>query len=972
MSLPHVTADPSTSLQRLLDEEPFVRLLARTLVAEEADEVVQQTWLQAVQHGGDGVASPRSWLARIARNVATNLRRGGQRRRRHEDAAGAPPPVPSSAELMLREEQRRALVHAVDALPPPLRTVVLLRFFDGLPPRRIAKRLGLPVATVWNQLRRALHLLRERLDAGHGGERRAWLVPLVPFAAGTRGAAAPATAAGALGIGVIAMTMKTKLVATAGVLLAATVLAWWCLHDGEPGRAPDTHPRRDRPEVASASLPTATPDTSPAPSVAREAALAATAGPAATTGSLVVHVRWGKDKSPLAGVPVIVAPFATDMRVDGLRAMTDATGTARFETLPPESRLWVQTIRSFARTNVEVRAGETEEIDLELPIGLLMTGVVVDAANAPVAGALIEVVPMSWAHSDAEVAATCDADGRFTVRSASGLILIGARAEGHAASPLRVIQGKEGAQADVRLQLGPPAGSVDGLVVDERGGPIAGAVVRIGEGNVSDIKATIEGAPPLPAQVRSDAAGRFRAIGIATGLQPVVARAPGRAAWSGTVEVAANLATPLRIRLEPGAALRGVVRNADGVPVDHAKVEIGDARALDHFRATTASNGAFEIVGLGTGEIVVAASHDDFGTAEQRVRTAAGTVTACEVRLSAKALLNGRVEDEQGAPIAKAQLRCSAEGGFTGGFQTDAEGRFVVRNCPEDTLLTVTVQAKGFDELQRAGVVPGGEPLVLRLRRSPPPTARITGIVAGPDGKPIANAMVGIYSNVMTRVDGNTSGPDGRFDSGLVSPGTWQVCVMTSEHPQFESEARVLGANDVWDLGTIRLSAGGRATVAVDGDRTGMQLRIVDGAAKTWAVFTEVDGVLLSAPLAAGEHRLLVHGKNVAAQSIPFTVRAGETTKVAVKPAPGVRQRVELTTNALDPPPRFFDVRLHRGDELLFLSSFRPDAATRTTVDLCLPPGAFTLTATTDERELARTTFTVGATEGAPLRLALR
>lgn len=36
-------------LERLLAEEPFVRALARSLVSGEADDVVQQTWLRALE-----------------------------------------------------------------------------------------------------------------------------------------------------------------------------------------------------------------------------------------------------------------------------------------------------------------------------------------------------------------------------------------------------------------------------------------------------------------------------------------------------------------------------------------------------------------------------------------------------------------------------------------------------------------------------------------------------------------------------------------------------------------------------------------------------------------------------------------------------------------------------------------------------------------------------------------------------------
>jgi len=173
--------DPHKALERLLDEAPHVRLLARSLLAEDADEVVQQTWLQAVQHGGAGVQQPRPWLSRIVRNVARNLLRSKKRRRCHEAAGGGPDPAPSSAELLAREEQRRRLVAAVDRLPAVLRTVVLLRFFEGVPPRDIAERLGVPATTMWNRTRQAMQMLREQLDSEHGS-RRAWAGPLALLA----------------------------------------------------------------------------------------------------------------------------------------------------------------------------------------------------------------------------------------------------------------------------------------------------------------------------------------------------------------------------------------------------------------------------------------------------------------------------------------------------------------------------------------------------------------------------------------------------------------------------------------------------------------------------------------------------------------------------------------------------------------------------------------------------------------------
>lgn len=973
-----MTANVPTSLQRLLDEAPFVRLLARTLLADEADEVVQQTWLHAVRHGGAGVAEPRSWLARIARNVANNLRRGDHRRRQHEDAAAPATVVPSSAELMAREEQRHALVRAVDGLPPPLRTVVLLRFFDGLPPRRIAKRLGVPVATVWNQQRRALQLLREQLDAAHGGQRRAWLLPLVPFAMEPRGLPLPdlgAATMAALGTGAM-MTMKTKVVTGLAVaVVAAAAVGLWLANDGVPHSGAAPNHTREAAAVATAELPA-----SPAPAVTdappqRTEVVPAPAPAAATTGSLVVHVRWGDDKTPAAGITIRAATWATDTRVDGARAVTDESGTVRFDELVPQPRLGVKTDRFDSRkpTIVEIRAGETTDVELELPVGLLLTGIVVDAAQAPVAGALIEIAPLGTADDDAATVATSGADGRFSVRGAPTTVFIGARAGGHGASRLQYIHGKDGNTADVRLQLEAAGGIVDGVVVDERGNTIAGAVVRIGRGATSGIVARGNSAPPLPAQVRTDAQGRFRAIGVPPGEQPVAARSAGRAPWRGTCEVTANLTTPLRIELAPGASVRGIVRNAAGDPAK-ADINVGEYEDLGHHRVHAGADGRFEIDGLPAGDVVLVARNDEFGRAEHRVRTEAGDVVECEVRLSTGIELRGRVEDDAGKPV-KTLVECmsSTPPIWAQHTRTDDEGRFTVRNCPEGEQLTLNVRKQGFEELRRDGVVSGGEPVRLQLRRTLPPSARITGIVVDAGGKPVQNATVIPFARHARTSEGNkATGPDGRFECGPLVPGSWTVHVRSSEHPTFRSEALELAADAVRDLGTIVLPAAGRAEFRVDGDATGVVLSIADAAGLTAASLPADGDVRVSGPLAPGAYRVRVFGKTTAAQMIPITVRAGETTNVAVTLATGVQQRVEIAPLAIDPLPQAVRVSVLRAGEMLAVTGFVPQAGKPSDVSFCLPLGDYSVRATIDEREIASATFSVGERESPPVRLTPR
>lgn len=209
------------------------------------------------------------------------------------------------------------------------------------------------------------------------------------------------------------------------------------------------------------------------------------AAPEPGTGALVVHARHEDDREPAPGIVLIVARRGGDPRIEGRRERTDEAGTARWPSLPP-GRLYVVT-DSANSERVEITAGHTTEIDFELEAGLTVTGIVVDTEDIPVAGALVETTMMARADSYPEVVATSGPDGRFTARACPIYLMVGARAAGHTASPLRFLLGKQGNTADIKLVLGAGGGSVEGLVVDAEGQPVADAVVIIGEGQLSGI-----------------------------------------------------------------------------------------------------------------------------------------------------------------------------------------------------------------------------------------------------------------------------------------------------------------------------------------------------------------------------------------------------------------------------------------------------------------------------------------------------
>jgi RNA polymerase sigma-70 factor (ECF subfamily) len=164
----------------LAGEAAWARRLARALVgAGDADDLVQETWLAALDARPDTDQPVRRWLRTVLRHRAFNHRRDDARlRARHQAAAVASPPSPE--ELLGRMEVQRLLAEAVVALSEPLRQTVLLRYYEELKSPEIAQLMGVADGTVRRRLKEALDELKQRLDGHHG--RDAWLRALLPLA----------------------------------------------------------------------------------------------------------------------------------------------------------------------------------------------------------------------------------------------------------------------------------------------------------------------------------------------------------------------------------------------------------------------------------------------------------------------------------------------------------------------------------------------------------------------------------------------------------------------------------------------------------------------------------------------------------------------------------------------------------------------------------------------------------------------
>ncbi len=160
--------------------------LRLTANEEDAKDVVQEAYLRAYRglKRFRGEASFTTWLYRITANCAsTHL--GKRARHRHEDLDGldalSVPDLQPDSDPEARAEAallRAKVATALDALPPRLRAVVVLRDVYDLPHDAIAAELGISEAAAKVRLHRARLRLRAQLfpTRGERGEEDAHAV----------------------------------------------------------------------------------------------------------------------------------------------------------------------------------------------------------------------------------------------------------------------------------------------------------------------------------------------------------------------------------------------------------------------------------------------------------------------------------------------------------------------------------------------------------------------------------------------------------------------------------------------------------------------------------------------------------------------------------------------------------------------------------------------------------------------------
>ncbi len=143
---------------------------------EQAEDLVQETWLRVLEHAGqyNGRLRFEPWLFSIARNLAIDHLRKQQRASgKASDAPGdgadlnlPAPDFESPFFAAARSEDAKRIATALGALGPIYREALLLRFQEDLSLAEIAQVAGAPISTVSSRIHRGLSMLQASLRGG--------------------------------------------------------------------------------------------------------------------------------------------------------------------------------------------------------------------------------------------------------------------------------------------------------------------------------------------------------------------------------------------------------------------------------------------------------------------------------------------------------------------------------------------------------------------------------------------------------------------------------------------------------------------------------------------------------------------------------------------------------------------------------------------------------------------------------------
>ncbi|MEC9477423.1 MAG: carboxypeptidase-like regulatory domain-containing protein [Planctomycetota bacterium] len=533
---------------------------------------------------------------------------------------------------------------------------------------------------------------------------------------------------------------------------------------------------------------------------------------------------------PIAGAVVTVNDVADVKKT----AVTDGNGGYYVRGITEQRRpiAYVSvTATGYTRSGneqVEVADGaETPGANFYLERNGVVSGVVVSANGIPIPGVSVSARKMHSEQNPVVVNAappvTSGSDGSFEVIEVSpgtDLFLEGSHGQYLVSQSegFDLVAGGSMSGISLVMKIG---GALSGIVIDEAGAPIEGAVVAVRDEWLGEVNPE-----SLPNKSYSDGAGQWYISSLPDGDHTIICSVPGYLIIerSGIVVAEGRNTANIELQMVKGAALSGQVTSTDGQPIEGARVvAIDTSDGLRKLSRSTDLTGYFHFDNLGRYPIDLVIEKS--GYAEVRLfEQPVDQEQLVIVRLEGLGGIRGSVRDEAGKPLRAFSVSPRIIEGDrevtrvpSRTFQSE-EGRYdfdglqpgtynVLIGAPgfaQDVIENVVVRSNQWVDLPTAVLGQGG---------------RVLGqIVDASSGQPIAGAkvtVVGGNRNFLTsttfrpgggaRRDQVMTGADGYFEFiGLAVPSV----KLTVAHRAYITESVDGVLSGTADL-VIAIGAGG-------------------------------------------------------------------------------------------------------------------------------------------------------------------
>jgi hypothetical protein len=545
----------------------------------------------------------------------------------------------------------------------------------------------------------------------------------------------------------------------------------------------------------------------------------------------------------------------------------------------------------------------SQEIDIEVVRGGTIHGKVMDVEEAPIAGAGVSAPdrdmlaavfdPDSPFQGVAEVMTKEDGTYRIAGLPLDGKYSVLAQKDGMRAGPEDVEFGGDEPVLDVALDFVLlPGNAIAGRVVGADGAPApAGTSVHL----YVDARDIFSFQPGR--EIKIDAAGEFRFEKVQAGVYNLYAGSGDRKEGSGTnLECDGKTdVTGLVLKLvaagPEGKALSGRVVDDAGSPVPGVHVSLGGfspGKGAQQFDATSGDDGSFNLGHVPQGAFNLTVNHDKHAPyTKPGVSPDSGPL---EIVLQRAATVRGTVVARtDGSPIAGAIVRLdplSGDGGIARlmagqvpgalpSAKTSDDGAFVLEKVPPGRArlrAEANRLAPGLSkEIEMAPASDTGD-VTIALSRG----GTLSGVVLGPDGKPIADAVVrasdavgNTFEDSIRRImpamlgaagTKDTSDESGAFRIRYLQEGKF---ILAASHPDFAPSAErevTLPLDGKIDRIELRLRAPGSIRVRVrekEAPLTGLMVQAI-GEGPMKMLSTDAEGKAEFVNLGPGDYMIQV------------------------------------------------------------------------------------------------------------------